>query len=107
MDLSTLSLEELQQLQGQIDRELKRRRSRDKREVLQKIKAMAAAGGYSLEELVQDVDTSELSKVRRTVPAKYCHPKNSSMTWTGRGKHPRWVAEELASGKKLADLLIR
>ena len=107
MNLSTMTVEQLQQLQDQINREIKLRRSRDKKEILSKIKAMAAAGGYTLEELVAGGGVSEGVKTARVVPAKYQHPQDAALTWTGRGKQPKWVAEALAGGKNLTDLLIR
>lgn len=106
MNLTDMSVEQLQQLQDQIGREIKLRRARDKKEVLSKIKAMAAAGGYTLEELVAGTSVSEVAKTGRTVPPKYRNPQNPDLTWTGRGKQPRWVAEYLAAGKNLTDLLI-
>lgn len=106
MNLTDMSVEQLQQLQDQIGREIKLRRARDRKEVLSKIRAMAAAGGYTLEELVAGAGVSDVAKAVRTVPPKYRHLKNPDLTWTGRGKQPRWVAEYLAAGKSLADLLI-
>ena len=41
----------------------------------------------------------------RTAP-KYANPQDPTMTWTGRGRKPRWVQESLESGKELDDLLI-
>jgi DNA-binding protein H-NS len=38
---------------------------------------------------------------------KYQNPENTSETWAGRGKQPRWLKEQLRSGKKLNDFLIR
>ena len=40
------------------------------------------------------------------VPAKYRNPANSKETWTGRGRQPRWMAAEIAKGKKVEDFLI-
>lgn len=106
MNLAEMSVEELLQLQEQIGREIKLRRARDKKEVLAKIRALAAAGGYSLEELVAGSAAGEVAKKTRTVAPKYRHLQDPSLTWTGRGKQPRWVADYLAAGKKLSDLLI-
>lgn len=106
MNLENMSIEQLQLLQDQINRELKMRRVRDKKAVLSKIKAMAAASGYSLEELVGSQAGVETVKPTRAVAPKYRHPQNSELTWTGRGKQPKWVAEHMAGGKKLSDLLI-
>lgn len=43
----------------------------------------------------------------RKVPAKYRHPKDKTLTWAGRGVHPKWVTEYLKGGGKLANLLIK
>ncbi|MDN4061674.1 H-NS histone family protein [Massilia sp. YIM B02769] len=32
---------------------------------------------------------------------QYENPADSSQTWSGRGRQPKWVAEALAGGKKL------
>jgi DNA-binding protein H-NS len=40
------------------------------------------------------------------VPPKYRHPATGA-TWTGRGLHPRWVREALATGVHLDHFLIR
>jgi len=41
----------------------------------------------------------------RKVPIKYRGP-NRGDTWTGRGKTPRWLATQIADGKKKEDFLI-
>jgi len=38
---------------------------------------------------------------------KFRNPENSAETWTGRGKQPRWVAQQLRSGKQMEELRIR
>jgi DNA-binding protein H-NS len=48
-------------------------------------------------------------RVRRPYPKvhpKYSNPDRPSETWSGRGKQPHWVEEQLKSGKKVDDLLI-
>ena len=41
------------------------------------------------------------------VAAKYRNPANAKDTWAGRGKPPRWMAAEIAKGKKIEDFLIK
>lgn len=106
MNLADMSVDQLQSLQDQIAREINIRRAQNKKEVLSKIKAMAAAGGYSLEELIAGTATVEPVKAKRVVPPKYRHHQQHDLTWTGRGKQPRWIAEYLSTGKSLSDLLI-
>src|SRR3954453_17498246 len=43
---------------------------------------------------------------RRGVSAKYRNPDNPAETWAGRGLRPKWVADKLAQGASLDDLLI-
>lgn len=106
MELANLSVEELRQLQDRIEREIKLRRSRDKKSMLSKIKALAAENGYTLDELLDTGSGAAAPVTTRTVAPKYRNPADSSVTWTGRGKQPRWVVDALASGKSLTDLLI-
>jgi DNA-binding protein H-NS len=42
----------------------------------------------------------------RGVSAKYRNPDNPTETWAGRGLRPKWIADKLAQGASLDDLLI-
>ena len=44
---------------------------------------------------------------RAQVAPKYRNPDNASETWSGRGRKPKWVEEQLAAGKSQEALLIR
>jgi DNA-binding protein H-NS len=44
---------------------------------------------------------------RSAVAPKYRNPGSPSETWSGRGRKPKWVEEQLAAGKSLDALLIR
>lgn len=44
-------------------------------------------------------------KGRAPAPAKYRHP-NTGETWSGRGRAPRWLADEMANVKKKEDFLV-
>ena len=45
------------------------------------------------------------SRKGATIPPKYRHP-DTGATWAGRGMAPKWLAAELAKGRKLEDFLI-
>ena len=103
IDLSKLSIEELQTLAQDIEREIVSRREAERERVLTQMRELAASLGMSLE----DVLKMERGKGGGgIVPPKYRHPEDPSLTWTGRGKRPAWVNEALASGKSLEDLAI-
>jgi len=103
MDLSTLTVAQLRELQQKIPQELKKRESKEKGAVLGKLKALAQAHGYSLEQLLEK---EAVAKAQRTVKVKYRHPQDASLTWTGRGRTPKWVAQWQAEGGKLENLLV-
>lgn len=106
MDLSKLSIAELKELQARIPEAIAKKKNEDKQSVLDEMKALAAAKGYSLDELVGKSKAGRKPGSRGPVPVKYRHPQNSSLTWTGRGRKPVWVAEWLNSGKKIEALAV-
>ena len=36
-------------------------------------------------------------------PAKYRHPENPDLTWSGRGRRPAWIREAVGAGRALSD----
>jgi len=42
-----------------------------------------------------------------SVAPKYKHPKDATLTWSGRGKAPKWMQAELSAGKKKEEFLIK
>lgn len=102
MDLSTLTIVQLRDLQQQIPVELKRREVQDKANILNEVRAFAKARGFALEELVGK--EAKIKTSTGKVKVKYRHPENATLEWTGRGRQPKWVAEWLTNGGTL-DLL--
>ena len=104
MDLSSLTLAELRDLQQQIPAELKRREVQEKANILNEVRAFAKARGFALEELVgKEV---KIKVPTGKVKVKYRHPENASLEWTGRGRKPKWVEAWLADGKTMESLLV-
>ncbi len=101
-NLNSLSLKELKDLQAQVARAIATFEDRKKKEALAELHEIAKAKGFTLEEL------TGASIVRRRAPAtaKYANPADSSDTWSGRGRKPRWFIEALASGKQPEDLAV-
>lgn len=113
INLDEMSVSDLTKLIANAQAAILKRQEADKSEALAKIKAVAAEAGFSLDELVKSArpprsssPSAEKSDKRSTVEPKYAHPENSEVTWTGRGKAPKWVTEHEASGKNRDDLLI-
>lgn len=85
--------------------------------VRSKITKFAKAEGYTLEELfgmsgnrgakAAAKPSSRAGRKLGKVAPKYRNPANPKETWTGRGKHPRWMAALITKGKKADDFLIK
>ena len=121
--LASLSAKELETLIAQAK---KRRTTLSKRKpialVRKKLTALARAEGYSVAELFGGAASSVAGKpaggaaktARKStkgyklgkVAPKYRNPQNHAETWAGRGQQPKWMATQIAAGKKLEDFLI-
>jgi DNA-binding protein H-NS len=103
IDLSKLSLEELQTLARDIEQEIVTRREAERERVLSQMRELAGSIGMSLENLLKQ-ERGRTPRAAAGSVAKYRHPENSGLTWGGRGKRPQWVAEWLAGGRTLEEL---
>ncbi|GAB3753888.1 H-NS histone family protein [Lysobacter olei] len=119
INLDTLSAKELQAL---ITQAKKRKTTLAKRKpiaaVRKKVMALIKAEGYTVAELfgaggsTVRAATPRKAAARKStagskVTPKYRNPGNSTETWSGRGKQPRWLAALTASGRSLDEFLIK
>ena len=75
---------------------------RHKAEARTKLNAIAKEMGYSLADLIGN----EEKPSRAPAAAKYRHPENPSLTWSGRGRKPLWFVAYVDAGKDPTDLAI-
>lgn len=101
-DLEALSLSELKKMQKDVAKAISTFEDRQKAEARAKVEALAWEMGYSLAELVG----TETKSARTPAAAKYRHPENPALTWSGRGRKPQWFVEALDAGKTAEDLTI-
>jgi DNA-binding protein H-NS len=122
IDLNGLSAKELQALSSKIK---KQQAALTKRKpiaaVRKKLIAQAKADGYTVAELFGGAKAAKAAKPAAKaakkaagkgrklgkVPPKYRNPANPKDTWSGRGKQPLWLADQVKKGKKLEDFLIK
>ena len=93
----------------ELDKQITKAKAEEKAAVLAHIRSAMEQYEITVEELTAapkrgrkpgSTDTAE----RKPVAPKYRNEAGD--TWTGRGKQPKWVAEALAGGLTLEDLLI-
>ena len=103
MDLETLSLTELKDLQDKVAIAIFDFEKRKKAETLAELKELANSKGFSLEELLGE---TKGKKVKATVAPKYVDPANPDNTWSGRGRKPKWLAAALENGASIEDFAL-
>ena len=101
-NLEAMSLKELRQLQKDLAKAISTYEDRHKADARAKLEVIAKEMGYSLADLIG----VEVKTTRAPAVAKYRHPENAALTWSGRGRKPQWFVSALTSGKSADDLAI-
>ena len=102
IDLSEFSLEELLSLHSELPKFINKARKAEKTALKQQMVAMAAEAGFSLDEVVNNKNKTQIGFVK----ARYRNPNDFHQTWSGRGEKPKWVQDFIKTEGKLKDLLI-
>ena len=101
-NLEAMSLKELRKLQKDLAKVISTYEDRHKAEARAKLEAIAKEMGYALADLIG----VEVKTTRAPAAAKYRHPKNAALTWSGRGRKPQWFADHINAGKDPTDLAV-
>ncbi len=88
--LDKMNVKELRELKSRIDAAISARQSKDRAELKQKMIALAEEAGLSLDDVIGG-SARRGGRGKGSVAVKYRHPDDASMTWTGRGRRPRWL----------------
>lgn len=102
IDLNSLTMAELVELQEAAGRKVEETRGRDMDDVRAQVMELIEKRGYTFNDLFGD----QRGKKRAKAAPKYRNPADADQTWSGRGKRPRWYAEALEAGNGKEDMLI-
>lgn len=103
IDLSDLSLKDLKQLQKDVAKAVDGFGTRRKSEVLSILEAKAQEFGFSLADLMGVITPR---KSPGPAAAKYRHPENPEITWSGRGRQPAWFRAVINAGQSAEAMAI-
>jgi len=106
-DLEKLSLDDLLSLQKRVAAEIETRKSAEKAKAHQEILSLASKYGITVQIAGASGKALKAGKKTGSVAAKYRHPQDSSLTWTGRGRSPVWVADWKAKHGSLDGITIK
>lgn len=99
-----MNRDELVDLRKQVDKALKSYEKRKLEEARREAAKAAAEFGYSLNDL-RGGDKGKPKGAK--LPPKYAHPDQPGLTYSGRGRKPKWLQERLDAGASLDDFLIK
>lgn len=92
------TLEELRIERERLDKQIAAIEVEEKRKVLAEVRELVKRAGLSAEDIFGH---AKKGKKASSSPAKYQHPDNPGLTWTGTGRKPKWLTEAIAGGKPL------
>ena len=101
------SYEELLKQRAELDRQIEEARAQELDSALGQIRKLMDQYGISVQEIMPNSERTAVRRPRAKVEPKYRDPANAAQTWAGRGMPPKWLAAELAKGRKLEDFLIK
>jgi DNA-binding protein H-NS len=106
-DFDTMTVDELWQLHEKLSHVLSVRLTSEKREL---DKRLAQLRRDKETRSSETVEASTAPRERRKYPRvfpKYQNPNEPSETWSGRGKHPRWLTAALKTGHTIEEFVIQ
>ena len=101
IDLDKFSREELVQLRKDVDKAITSFDERRRQEALAAVEAKAKEMGFSLGDLY-----AASKQANSPRPAKFRHPENPELTWSGRGRQPQWYKDAIEAGASPEDFMV-
>jgi len=101
MDIDNLSSEEIEKLQARLAQRLDRKREEEQAAFVEKVMSMASEAGYDLAKIIEMLEGE-----RKFDRAKYRHPDDATLTWSGMGRMPQWLHELVNKGNSKEDFKV-
>ncbi|WP_134725084.1 H-NS family nucleoid-associated regulatory protein [Paracoccus luteus] len=112
VDLNGMDLDRLRALRKQVDQAIASFETRRKREAMDAVEKAAREHGFALADLTGAGGGRGRGRGRKAgapdeaSAPRYAHPDDPSQTWSGRGRRPRWVTEQVAAGRDLSEFAV-
>ena len=99
--LEKMTLKDLKSLRNKVEKAIRSKHDRERVELRSKMRQMAEQAGFSLSDLFGGKGGK-----RGPASAKFAHPDDPSLTWSGRGRMPKWLSEKVKAGASPQDFRI-
>ena len=90
--LAKMNVDQLNQAHAHIDALIAEKRAASRNRLIEVMKQEAHKQGFKLDEILGG------AKKTKNTDVKYRHPKDRSLTWSGRGRPSKWLADLVAKG---------
>lgn len=104
INLDKLNYRQLLDLEHKVNNAISAKKRAEKEALKRKMAALAAEAGFGIDEVM---GSKRGPRKTSTVAPKYRHPRDASLTWTGRGRQPLWLVAEIKKGKTVDSFLIQ
>ena len=100
--LDKMSIDELVQLRSNIDALVTHKRTDGRKRLMETMSEEAKKQGFDINELFGSAGKRKQGGKggKGQTDVKYRHPKDPSLTWSGRGRPSRWLTDLIAEGHK-------
>jgi len=117
---SDWTVSRLEKEKAKIEKAIQSKEGKERKRALADVTAAAKKNGFDVKELLADlgigvgstekkVRSKKVAGRRRTgkVAPKYRNPDDPKVTWSGRGRKPKWIEAEIAKNGSPDKLAIR
>lgn len=96
-ELSSKPVSELEEIVLHVQKIIERKKDAQREQAILELKLAAEQMGFDLFELVSSQGDRASTK-RATKKEEYFHPEDPSLTWSGRGRRPKWFRDLIKKG---------
>lgn len=97
------TLDELKSEREKLDKQIALIEVEERKKVIAQVRELVNKTGLTADEIFGHAKKAKRAAVGAV---KYQHPDNPALTWTGVGRKPKWLTNEIAGGKALASFAV-
>ena len=101
--LDKMNVDQLTQARSHIDALIAQKRADSRKRLIDTMHVQAKKQGFDINELF---GKKTVGRPGGSAGVKYRHPKDPSLTWSGRGRQTKWLADLVAKGHNREDYAI-
>jgi DNA-binding protein H-NS len=109
IDIKNMTRKELEKLGSDVEKALVKLQKKDLKKIRLEMDKLAAAHGVTVADVLggrAPAPAKKAVKAKAKSTPKYANPKDTSQTWTGKGRQPVWFKDAISAGKSPGSMAI-